>query len=140
MSRLFPLLIVLLLTGLAGCGGEAETDMSRFKLDHITPEIAHANSMRSLIESLQHQLKTEGVRGLQTELKTIDERLEEFSPEQYDGPDRKTYDKLITDLKALAAEAKSSSPNRAELNEMLSSLETTVSSLPKADAAPTGNS
>jgi hypothetical protein len=133
MHRIICAFAVCVMINALGCTGQDATDLSRFNLDQQTTAIGHANSMRGLIDSLQHQLKSEGLPGLKSELITLDERLEEFSDDEIEGEERKTYDLMIPKLKELANEVHSGNVKRAELTEMLQELETLALDLPQSE-------
>lgn len=136
MSRAFflPIVICGALLG-AGCGGQGELD--RFQIE-LTPAVGHANSMRSLISSLQQQFQSEGLPGLNTELATLDERLEEFTGAGIGDAERATYDKIIPRLKDLSELAASKNASKSTISERLQELESLALSLPKAESTAAG--
>lgn len=119
----------------SGCGGGEHEELDRFQTN-ITPAVAHSNSMRSLISTLQQQFKSEGIPGLKTELATLDERLEEFQGDNIGQTERPVYDRIIPKLKELAEKVKSGKADRAATGELIQELDSLTFQLPKADTAP----
>ncbi len=114
----------------AGCGEPEELD--RFQTN-VSQAVGHANSMRSLVSTLQQQFKSEGVPGLRTELATLDERLEEFQGENIGEAERPTYDKILPKLKDLAGKVESGKVDRVVISEGLQELESLTLQLPKSE-------
>src|SRR5581483_268400 len=100
MRMYASLLFCALVLTVAGCGRQPVPE--RFKRE-ITPEIAHAESMRSLLNSLRDQLKAEGIPAIKNELAALEERLEEFKGGSVGESNRATYDAIIEKLKSLAS-------------------------------------
>lgn len=120
-----------LLAFIAGCGSQEQ--LPQFQRD-ITPDVAHADSMRSLIASLDSQLQSEGIPGVQSELLTLEERLEEFKDSSVGENNRDKYDTIIGKLKELAATVEGGKATRPALQESIQELITLADALPKAPA------
>jgi hypothetical protein len=116
-----------------GCSGKKELDQFQIEL---TPAVGHANSMRSLIASLQQQFRSEGLPGLKTELQTLSERLEEFVDENIGEAERPTYQKIVPKLTKLSQVVVVGNPTRADIAERLQELESLALSLPAAETPP----
>jgi hypothetical protein len=115
-----------------GCGTAVPEQFQR----EITPAVAHAESMRSLVTSLQEQLKAEGLRGVKSELITLDERLEEFVDSNIDDQHRSSYDTIIGKLKELDSALQDPKITAAVVDERIQELVTLADALPKGPDPP----
>lgn len=128
MIRTFDLIII---GGLMCCGCTKQPETDRFQLG-LTPAIGRANSMRSLIDSLQHQLETEGLSGVQSELIALDELIEDFAAEELEAGEQAVYKKILPKLEEFVELVNSGGAKRTALSELLREMETLSTSLPKA--------